>query len=163
MRKVNHRFLVNEHDDLSILSLFLSAVNDSFLCSEYKQISIVETSVSNQRKRELRRYQWRYICGLEGTVRLEKVESLSCLCPETNSKLFLEVDAVLLLINITFCVLRIFFCSLETLTERFKWHFSGSWYCKELWGRFKVLLLPNEYGDPSFLFWNLGSLKMNNQ
>ena len=45
MREVNRHFLVNEHGDLSISSLFLSPVNASFLCSEYKQISIVETSV----------------------------------------------------------------------------------------------------------------------
>ena len=47
MREVNRRFLVNEHGDLSIFSLFLSPVNASFLCSEDKQISIVETSVIN--------------------------------------------------------------------------------------------------------------------
>ena len=47
MREVNRRFLVNEHSDLSIFSLFLSPVNASFLCSEYKQIFIVETSVIN--------------------------------------------------------------------------------------------------------------------
>ena len=45
MRDVNRRFLANEHGDLSIFSLFLSAVNASFLGSEYKQISIVETLV----------------------------------------------------------------------------------------------------------------------
>ena len=47
MREINRRFLVNEHGDLSIFSLFLSPVNASFLFSEYKQISIVETSVIN--------------------------------------------------------------------------------------------------------------------
>ena len=47
MREVNRHFLVNEHGDLSIFSLFLSPVNASFLCSEYKQISILETSVIN--------------------------------------------------------------------------------------------------------------------
>ena len=47
MREKNRRFLVNKLVDLSIFSLFLSAVNTSFLCSEYKQISIVETSVIN--------------------------------------------------------------------------------------------------------------------
>ncbi len=31
---------------------------------------------------------------------------------------------------------------------------SESWYCKELWGIFKVFLLLNEYRDPSFLFQN---------
>ena len=47
MREKNRRFFVNEHGDLSIFSLFLSPVNASFLCSEYKQISIVETSAIN--------------------------------------------------------------------------------------------------------------------
>ena len=47
MRDVNRRFLVNEHGYLSIFSLFLSPVITSFLCSEYKQISIVETPVIN--------------------------------------------------------------------------------------------------------------------
>ena len=47
MREVTCRFLVNEHGDLSIFSLLLSPVNASFLCSEYKQISIVETALIN--------------------------------------------------------------------------------------------------------------------
>ena len=47
MHEKNRRFLVKEHGDLSIFSLFLSPVNASFLCSEYKQISIVEISVIN--------------------------------------------------------------------------------------------------------------------
>ena len=47
MREVNRPFLVNEHGDLSIFSRYLSPVNASFLRSEYKQISIVETSVIN--------------------------------------------------------------------------------------------------------------------
>ena len=47
MREKNRRFLVNERGDLSIFCLFLSPVNAAFLCSEYKQISIVETSVIN--------------------------------------------------------------------------------------------------------------------
>ena len=47
MREVNRRFLGNEHGELSIFSLFLSSVNASILCSEYKQISVVETSVIN--------------------------------------------------------------------------------------------------------------------
>ena len=47
MREVNRRFLVNEHGDLSIFSRFPSPVNASFLYSEYKQISIVKTSVIN--------------------------------------------------------------------------------------------------------------------
>ena len=40
-------------------------------------------------------------------ARLEQVESLSCVCPETYSKLFLEVDAVLQFLNLTFFVLLI--------------------------------------------------------
>ena len=53
-----------------------------------------------------------------------------------------------------------FSCSCETWTERFKWYFSGTWYNG---GRCRVLLLLNNYGDPSFLLWNLGCLKMKNQ
>ena len=119
MREVNRRFLVNEHGDLSIFSLFLSSVNASFLCSEHKQISIVETSVINGNVNFAATSEDKFVAS-ESTVRLEQVESLSCLCPETNNKLFLEVDAVLLLINIRFSVHPIFFCSRETLTERFK-------------------------------------------
>ena len=47
IHEVNRRFLVNKHGDLSIFSLFPSPVNASFLCSEYKKISVVETSVIN--------------------------------------------------------------------------------------------------------------------
>ena len=47
-------------------------------------------------------------CGLEIITRLEQVASLSRTCPDTYSKLFLEVDAVLLLLNLTFFVLPIF-------------------------------------------------------
>ena len=46
MHEVNRRFLINEHSDLSIFSLFLSPVNASSLCSELQRISIVETSVN---------------------------------------------------------------------------------------------------------------------
>ena len=42
------------------------------------------------------------------TARLEQVESLSRLCYEIYSKLFLEVDGVLLLLNLTFFLLPIF-------------------------------------------------------
>ena len=34
--------------------------------------------------------------------------SLSCICPKTHGKLFLEADAVLLLLNLTFCILAMF-------------------------------------------------------
>ena len=45
MREVNCCFLVTEHSDLSIFSLFLSLVNATFLYSEYKQISIAVKQV----------------------------------------------------------------------------------------------------------------------
>ncbi len=34
---------------------------------------------------------------------------------------------------------------------------------KELYGKYKVFLLLNEYRDPPFLFQNLSSLKVNSQ
>ena len=39
---------------------------------------------------------------------MEQVESLSCICPKTHGKLFLEVDAVLLFLNLKFCALAMF-------------------------------------------------------
>ena len=43
MREVNHRFLVSEHGDLSIFSLFLSLVDAFFLYSEYNEFLLLKS------------------------------------------------------------------------------------------------------------------------
>ena len=119
MHEVNRRFLVNEHGDLSIFSLFLSPVNASFLCSEYKQISIVETSVINGNMNFAATSEDKFVASRALYV-WNKLNSCHAFVLKQTVKLFLEVDAVLLLINITFCVLPMFFCSCERLNKRFK-------------------------------------------
>lgn len=54
-----------------------------------------------------------------------------------------------------------FFSSLEAWSE---WYFlEASILRNYILGIYKVLLLLSEYGDPSYLFQNLASLKMNEQ
>ena len=96
--EVNCRLLVNEHDDLSIFSLFVSLANAFFLFSEYKQSSVVEKWVINGNANFATTSEDKFVASRS----LHVWNKLPCLCPETYSKMFLEVDAVILFLNLTF-------------------------------------------------------------
>ena len=116
MREVNRRFLVNEHGDLSIFSLFLSPVNASFLYREYKQISIVETLVINGNVNFAAISEDKFVAS-----RTLYVWNKFNRCRAFVLFKVLEVDAVLLLIIPRFASYSLFFfCPRETLIERFK-------------------------------------------
>ena len=82
---------------------------------------------------------WNRCCAfvLEHTVNcfLKSMQCFYCLISRLASSLFL--------------------CCCETWTEWLKWYFSGSWYYNKLWGRFKVPLLLNEYGDPYYFYFRI--------
>ena len=63
---------------------------------------------------------------------MEQVKSPSCICPKTHGKLFLEVDAVLLFLNLTFCALAIFSTPAKRELNSLNGTFSRRWYCKVL-------------------------------
>ena len=117
-REVNRRFLVNEHGDLSIFSLFLSPANASFLYSEYKQISVVETSVINGNVNFAATSEDKFVASRAQYVSNNLIRCRAFVLKETVNCFLKSCSASI----DKFHVLRppYFFCSRETLTERFK-------------------------------------------